>query len=676
MDSAYLLVVDKTPDNAQKINSFLRNEGLAVTVLNAPDLRESEAVIAEQTPFLILISTPLPESVKVSQLMLLADQYSIPLALQVNPEDLKPIGAAIATHPLLVINNNENDQLLHIVKQHLSSGQISHEYENLAYKFDELQNRYDLLLNSTTDSIAYIHEGLHLYANRAYLELLHLNTLEDITGLSLLEFMTPNDGTNLKKLLRDMSHSVCPKEALEVTIQLPGRGGFTADLKFSPARFNTEQCIQMLVREKNSSSTLIEELDRLRKTDPLTRMINRQTFAANLAGWVEEDRRNECESAILYIETDGMERLQRGLTMESIDSCTLDLANIISACLEPSDISARFSDNGFIVLVRRDEKSKLQQTGDRILENYASHIIDLGDRTLTTSCSIGMANVGPFTDATENVIEQARTAFYQASREGNTLVRFKPELTTVEPSEAERDWVERIHYALHNHDFYTIQQPIVDLEGENDGLFATTTFMREERGDTQASEFRAEAEQNNLGSAIDRHIIPQLMLAIAGTGDRHIISLSLNSILDFSFPNWFQRMLNQTGVAASQMVIEISAEVADSHLLPTHRLVDEMQKMGCGIILSEFDHERRTIQLLDHLPVNMIKLRIDLTKGLSSNTTNQGVIRDIVKAVETRAISIVADEVQDTTDLASLWQCGIRLVTGDFLNEAPQVVGQ
>ena len=72
----------------------------------------------------------------------------------------------------------------------------------------------------------------------------------------------------------------------------------------------------------------------------------------------------------------------------------------------------------------------------------------------------------------------------------------------------------------------------------------------------------------------------------------------------------------------------------------------------------------------------MIKLRPGLAKGLSSSTTNQEIIRAVVKAVEARNMTIIADEVEDASDLAVLWQCGVKLVTGDFLNEAPQVVGQ
>lgn len=184
------------------------------------------------------------------------------------------------------------------------------------------------------------------------------------------------------------------------------------------------------------------------------------------------------------------------------------------------------------------------------------------------------------------------------------------------------------------------------------------------------------AERNDLGSTIDRHIIPQLMVAIAGTGDKHIIALSSNSILDFSFPHWFQRMLGETEVEGSQLILQISAIIAESNLKPTRRVIDELQELGCGFVLSEFDNDRRTIQLLEHLPVNMIKLRPGLAQGLSSNMPNQEIIRAVVRAVEPYEITIIADEVQDASDLAVLWQCGVKLVTGDFLNEAPQVVGQ
>ncbi len=676
MDSAYLLVIDDSTDHAQVINSFLRNAGMAVRVVSASCLLDLESTLKEKSPFLILIGTQLPAALTISQILQVADLYSTAVALQFEPEDTSVIESAVSTHPMLIINVEESDQLMRVVKQHMSGGQSAREYDDLLRKQEELRHRYDLLLDSSRDSIAYIHEGLHVYANRAYLELLQVNTLDEIEGLSLLDLVIAHKDIDLKKLLRNMNQAVFPEEMLPVTVKTLGDKHLKAELSFSPARFNDEQCIQMMVHEHNASLSLQEELERLRKTDHLTHMINRQTFMARLSELVEEDRSDDFRYAVLYIETDGIVELQRDMGMERIDTYIMDLANVISGCIKESDVPARFSDHGFAILIKRSKKSALKKTGGCIMENYANHIIDLGDQTKTASCSIGIATLGPLTRDAKEVIAQAKSAFRVAALEGNSLSRFQPALTTVDTGEAERNWVERIRYALNNRDFYTIQQSIVDLEGENEGLFENRTFMREEDGDTQASEFMLHAEHNDLGSTIDRHIIPQLMVAIAGTGDKHIISLSRDTILDFSFPHWFQRMLTQTEVVGSQLVLQVSTSIAESNLKPTRQVIDELQGLGCSFVLSEFDDDRRTIQLLEHLPVNMVKLHPDLAKGLSSNTSNQEIIRAIVRAVEPYDISIVADEVRDASDLSVLWQCGIKLVTGDFLNEAPQVVGQ
>lgn len=676
MDSNYLLIVDNSPDHAQVINSYLRNAGIAVRVITASTYDELESALRERTPFLILIGPQPPSYMNIARITQTAEQYSTPIALQLDPENTAHIKAAIVTHPVLVINSKENNQLMGVVKQHMSGGKTAREYNDLSHKLEELQHRYDLILDSARDSIAYIHEGLHIYANHAYLDLLQLNNPEDIEGLSFLDLMTADPGVNLKKLLRDMNQDIFPEEALVVTLTTPAGKSLKTELIFSPSRFNGEQCIQMVVRKQDANLALQEELERLRKTDPLTQMINRQTFAKELSSLIEEDRKDDSKYAVLYIEADGINDLHEDLGMEGIDTFIMDLANVIGACIESTDIPARFSEHGFVVLARRDKNSNLQDTCDRILENYSNHIIDLDERTMSASCSIGMTTIGSLTRDTQEVIAQAKTAFRQASQTGNTMVRFKPALTTVNSGEADRDWVERIHYALNNHDFYTVQQSIVDLEGENEGLFENSTFMREEGGDTPASEFMLAAERNSLGSTIDRRVLPQLMVAIAGTGDKHIITLSMNSVLDFSFPNWFQRMLKETEVEGSQLILQISAIAAELNLMPTRRLVEELKRLGCGVVLTEFNNELRTVQLLEHLPVDMVKLSTGLAQGLASNVPNQEVIKAVVRAIEPYDIKIIADEVRDATDLAVLWQCGVKLVTGDFLNEAPQVVGQ
>ncbi len=74
MRSAYLLVIDKSPDHAQVINSFLRNSGVAVRVVSATALEELEIVLREKKPFLILLGRHLPNNISISHVLQAADE--------------------------------------------------------------------------------------------------------------------------------------------------------------------------------------------------------------------------------------------------------------------------------------------------------------------------------------------------------------------------------------------------------------------------------------------------------------------------------------------------------------------------------------------------------------------------------------------------------------------------
>jgi EAL domain-containing protein (putative c-di-GMP-specific phosphodiesterase class I) len=102
----------------------------------------------------------------------------------------------------------------------------------------------------------------------------------------------------------------------------------------------------------------------------------------------------------------------------------------------------------------------------------------------------------------------------------------------------------------------------------------------------------------------------------------------------------------------------------------------ELKPLGCQLAISRFDAERRTSQLLKHLEVSYVKLHPDLTENLTANSKNQELIRKIVDVAELHGASVIADEVADTSSLAVLWQCGVKLISGAFLTESSQVIAQ
>jgi len=676
MHSVNMLVTDRSPESSEYINSVLRNSGIKIHVLHACSCVDIKRSLDNDSPVLILFVNPDPEDATLEEVNELANAFNVPLALFTDLSNPDELAAALKATPCYVIHSQDESLLSEAVSRLVKNSENERNFTHQQQRLEELEHRYNLLLESSRDAIAYVHEGLHVYTNRAYLEALHVNDIAEIAGVSLLELIRAGD-VDLKSVLRDLSKGKFPSHPLEVDVIRPDGSEFEANLVFSPARFDGEDCIQMMAQKRDNASDLAAELERLRVLDPLTQLSNRTAFARQIREFIDESSSDtESTSAVIYLEPDGFEELQHQLSVDSTDEFLADLAAIIKLCLQPDDIAARIADKGFAILLRRESNTQLEAAAERILQTYGSHIVEIGDRAISSSCSLGIAVIGRLASDSAEILSRARNAHSEAAEKGNRFVVYRPKLTAVASSDDDQLWVDRIKYALSNHDFYTVQQSIVDLDGEGEQLMENLTFMRDETGDYPPSKFHHIADRNDLAGTIDRNVIPGLLKTLVDGNQKQIISLSNNSILDYGFPGWFSDQLQDNCVEGKNIILQISASAAQANLKPAQRLMKELKPLGCVLSISQFDSERRSKQLLQHLDVSYIKIHPSFTEDLTGNTKNQEVIRKIVESAEAHQVCVIAEEVADTSSLAVLWQCGVKLISGAFLKEPSQVIAQ
>ena len=675
MESMTLLVTDKSPELAERINSLLRNSGIKIHVINVNKAVDIKRVLDQACPLLIVYANADPTTASIEEVSALANEYAVPFALYSDFQDPAELIKTLQTTACLVIHSEHESQLKDTVKRLVTRFELHRNHQKQRSQLEELEHRYNLLLDSARDAMAYIHEGLHVYANRAYLEAMRVADISAIAGLSLLEFMRA-EGVDLKKVLRGLSRGEFPQDPLEVSITRPDGTSFAAQLAFSPARFNGEACTQMLVHENDAVAGLTAELERMRVTDPLTQLRNKRSFADQLAAELAKPRSVESVSAILYMEPDGVSDLQQEFDVTGMDAIIADLAHVLKSCLGAQDDAARISECGFAVLTKQVNMEKVEALAGKILKAYCEHLVEIEDRSISVSCSIGIATLGRLAKSSVEVIAGARNAQAEAAQTGNRSVIFRPQLTAVSSFDDDRQWIDRIKLALSQKDFYSVQHSIIDLEGEGEHLMENLTYLRDASGDLAPQQFMGIADRNNLAGHIDRHIIPGLLKSFVESTDKQIITLSNNSILDYGFPAWLSDQMTKCCVEAGKVIIQISATAAQANLKPAQRLMSELAPLGCKLSISGFDTERRTRALLEHLGASYIKIHRTLTENLTGNSVNQEAIRRIIEAAESKGVCVIADEVSDTSSLAILWQCGVKLIAGPFHKEKSQVVGE
>lgn len=676
MQSVNLLVADRSPESAEHINSLLRNSGIKIRVIHAASSIDVKRVLDNDAPVLIVYADADEGDAPLEEIFELASAFNVPLALFTPVAENDRLGASLENVSCFVINSGREDLLTDSVSRLIRNAENERLYASRQLHLEELEHRYNLLLESSRDAIAYIHEGLHVYANRAYLETLHLGDPDETMALSLLELIKPKtEGMNMKSLLKGLSKGQFPEATVEVKVNRPDGSQFDASLVFSPARFDGEDCTQMMMQRKDAASELAIELERMRVTDPVTQMANRKSFSEALDQCIASDS-HDAVAAVLFIEPDGFSALQSDLSGGTLDEFVADFAGVIRRNLDESDSPARVSEGGFAILAHRPSVSDMETLAQNILKACRGHMVEIGDRAFSISCSIGICNIGRLaTDAAE-ILSHARQVHAEAASTGDRFEIYRPQLTAVETTDGEQSWIDRINYALGNRDIYTVQQSIVDLDGEGDQLLENIPFIRSESGDHPFAEFQLIAERNDLAGAIDRHIIPGLLRTIVDSSERQIINLSSNSILDYSFPGWLAEQMREACIDGNRLILQIAASAAHTNLRPAQRLMKELKPLGCRLSVCHFDADRRTRQLLEHLDASYIKLHHSLTEDLISDTKKQDAIRQIVEAAGPHSVAVIADEVADTSSLAVLWQCGVKLIAGAFLSESSQVIAQ
>ncbi len=692
---AFLLVIDPQPDRAVQINSTLRNAGISIRVLHADNVAKLERLAADHRPVLALYTSMASTLMPLTVAAQMCQQTNIFLAVEAAAAESAALQEAGAVAPAFLIGRDE--QLTGLVRQLITLDQATQSASQHRQQEEELEERLGLLLNSTRDPVAYLHEGLHVAANAAYLELIGVDTLEQLAGISLLEILQ-QDNTDLKALIRAFGRDEFPAGPQPFKF-IPQQGEpIESTVQFASVRFEGENCVQLLVVEDQprqaaaplpaaapgpETAALGTAPARESKPtsgesplDPLTGMFRRGPFLQHLnerLGSIPEQE----SAAVYFLELDDSIEQLRELSITEMDHYVQATADELLSCLEEQDDIARINDQAYAIFAYRRDKASLR----RLAEKIRSGIEQLGPEQpgfpLPKTGSVGLLLLDRQQHhEADDCLEKARHACALACAEGNMVKRYKPALAAGISDDEESEWQARIRYALENEDFYTVQRSISSLEGEPEGLVENRYFMHEENGDLAAASFMPAAERGQLASQIDRHILPGLLRAVADSDARQLLAVSGNSLQDFSFATWFQRTLQDLRIPGKRVVLQWPARAAQQQPRAARRVQEELAGSGIGFALTGLENDPKQLALLECLELQYVTLSSTLTGELQDHPERLDHIRTVVSSASQQHIQTIASNIPTSQDLALLWQSGVKLVSGDFLQEEPRVIGQ
>src|SRR5690606_19731366 len=194
------------------------------------------------------------------------------------------------------------DHVQSVVRTEWSDLEVRRALRRLEAQVRETERRCDTLIESSRDPIAYVHEGMHIRANQAYLEMFGFESFEDIEGMSLLDLVAPEFVDGFKQLLKGLSRGEPPPTRYELQARDMEGNMFPAVMEFTPASYEGEQCLQAVFRRQEANPVLAAEVEALRQRDHVTGLLNRQTFLRALEDAVAGSAKAGAHHGLLLLE--------------------------------------------------------------------------------------------------------------------------------------------------------------------------------------------------------------------------------------------------------------------------------------------------------------------------------------------------------------------------------------
>jgi diguanylate cyclase (GGDEF)-like protein/PAS domain S-box-containing protein len=672
-----VLTIFDVPEQAEQLVNIIRNDGQIVRDIRAEDDEDMLSAINENPIDIILCKNKLAYFSSTDALDVIHQSgRDIPLVVISDSTDDSSFTEALKKGARDIASLEEPERLLHIIKREIGDLKNRKQLRRSEQMLHEAEKRARALIDTSRDSIAYVHDGMHIYANKAYLEMFGYESQDDVEGIPILDMVSAENHAKLKNFLRNYAKGQTEDDTLEVEAKHINGTAFNMSMEFTPASMEGEACTQIIIRAKADSKELEEQLNVLSKQDLLTGLYNRTYFLEQVDKLVSQAVVGKVTGAMLIIEIDKFEDIRHDVGIADADKVLVDIAKILKGKLEQYGVLARLEGPSFTFLLTDVNINQAEEFASGILKLLKQSTSTVKDKVITLTASIGITHINETIHNLQECISRTEKGCAIAKKEGgNQYSIFNPSFDDLEEKQQVSHWSHQIKEALRQNHFRLLYQPIVSLHGVSGAHYEVLVRMLDESGQVlPPREFISAADQAGLTKFIDRWVIANTFKILSertkeGLETRFFIKVSSGSITDAEFIPWIRERLKTLKLDTTNLIFEFDESTALNHLAQAKTVVDQFRALNCRTAIENFGTEQNTYLSMDELNVDFVKIHSNLINNLAQSVENQEKVKEIASHAREKGMQSIAAFVEDANSLAVLWQCGVDFIQGHFLQQ-------
>jgi EAL domain-containing protein (putative c-di-GMP-specific phosphodiesterase class I)/GGDEF domain-containing protein len=553
--------------------------------------------------------------------------------------------------------------LVRTVQQALEALHTRRELRRTQARLKELQRRYELVLDSATDAIAYLHDGLLLHANLAWCTLFGVESVEALQQQAFLDKVDDADVDMARQTLREARAGNPPP--CQFTALTAGGSRTRLQLEALAAVYEGHAALQIILRPATGNAAHARQLRLLRSQDLVTGLLNRGGLLARVEAAIAQaiDTRSQC--ALVLARLQGFDDLQSLSGRAAANYLLVDTASLLRQNTPADALLAHCGDGEFAVLISGPEhvaRTHQLQADAATLNTRLQALLPAGSGLRLT---LGSTFINELTPSAELAIDRARHNL--TVRENSSAPSAPPQ----DPYGNPEQMFQRLEDAFAHEDFILVFQPVVSLKEDGLQRYEVRIRLQDHGALIYPPRFLELANQHGLGERIDRWVCSkslQLLQERANPALRLTLNLTHNSVISEDFLPWLQQLL-ALRLQPRQLTLQISElDVVSS---PGHvaRFCAQLSELDIPLSITHYGCTLHPGQYPALDEADYVKLDKTLLSDIGLDTARRERLNTTVKSLHARGVLVIAPMIDQIELLPLLWQASVNFVQGNCLQE-------
>jgi len=682
-ETIFLLILDKSENDAEKMVSLLRNAGIptrATRIENEEDLIKA----LEEQSWDLFLGRAEEADFDLDQALIYIQKKDrdIPFIVLSKTYDNDDIVNHIKAGAKDVVPFDNEKHIVVAIRRELDNRQVRKKLRLLEVQIHDAEHRCELLLDNSKDAIAYVSDGMHIYANTSYMDFLGYDDIDEMICVPVLDTLSSDSQTSFKSFFKLFTEndSFEPISNINCTTVREDGTEIKVTMGLSEASFDGERCLQVIIRPEQDSVELQEKIKEMSQQDLLTGLNNRQYYMEHLHTAKELAINDHTPSAVLYLSIDSFQKIKTDLGIADADLMLRDLAHLLDENTDKTYSLARLSDDVFgIISPSKNSEEALEQATiyRKIIED---HLFEVEGKTLQITLSIGVTLITENAPSSNDILGRAQIAAQEikeqeGSENGNGVRLYSPKKDAF--SDNHDIATSLIQDALNNNKFKLLFQPIISLRGQGDEHYEAFIRMLNNEGDEISPyDFLPPTGPSMMANKVDKWVILQTIKHLSehrskGHETKLFINLTAETLQDKTFTSWLNVALKAARLPGDSLIFQISEANAISYMKQAKEFAKGINTLHCKMSVNQFGLALKPFNLLKHIEPEYIKLEGAFTQDMQKGDVEKERAKEMIQTLQSMGKITIVPLVESASLLSTLWQAGVNYIQGYYL-QAPE----